>query len=139
MEPDLIINNLVIKGSELMISAARSSGPGGQHVNKTNSKVILRFDIKNSNSLTDQQKTMLLERLHNRLVGDGELLIHVESERSQIKNRAIAKERLEKLIKEALVPKKKRIATKAHKSSHEKRIKSKKMRGLLKSLRKNFE
>lgn len=137
MDADLEINHsLIIKGSELLISVSRSSGPGGQHVNKTSSRVSLRFNIKDSTSLTESQKAILLEKLASHLVGEGELLIHVESERSQYRNRQIARIRLQEIIKKALVPSKKRLATKPTFGSTEQRISSKKRRGLLKKLRK---
>lgn len=136
MEADLVLSqNLVIKGAELGISVSRASGPGGQHVNKTSSRVSLRFNIIESQSLTDIQKARLLEKLATRLVGEGELLIHVDSERSQFKNRQIARERLKEIIRKALLPRKKRVATKPTLGSKQQRISSKKKRGLLKKLR----
>jgi ribosome-associated protein len=140
MENDLVINpHLIIPGSELIVSVSRASGPGGQHVNKTSSRVSLRWSIRNSNALTDEEKALIIVRLKSRLVGEDELLIHVESERSQYKNRQIAKERLIKLVREALRPKKPRVATKPSTSAKNKRITNKKRHGTLKKLRKLIE
>lgn len=137
MEEGLVINqNLVIKGSELIISMSRSSGPGGQHVNKTSSKVLLRWSVKNSTSITDKQRARIMEGLSSRLVGDGELLIQVESERSQSRNKEIARVRLAEILRKALTPKKNRLPTGPTMGSKQRRIMSKKRRGLQKKLRK---
>jgi ribosome-associated protein len=137
METDLIINHhLVIPGTELSISVSRSSGPGGQHVNKTSSRVSLRWNIKTSLVLSETQRNLLIERLGTRLVGEGELLLHVESERSQLRNRDIARERLAEIIRKALKPIKKRIATRPTLGSKTRRITHKKKRGIVKKLRK---
>jgi len=140
MEKDLIINQqVIIPGAELSVSVSRASGPGGQHVNKTSSRVSLRWNIKISRALTQQQKIIILERLASKLVGDSELLIHVESERSQLRNREIARERLVKIIKKALKPRKRRIATKPTQESKKRRLNNKKKRGVIKKLRKALE
>lgn len=137
MESGLIVNeHLIIPDAELEVSVSRSSGPGGQHVNKTSSRVSLRWNVKTSSVLGDEQKAILFKRLSSRLVGEGEILIHVESERSQQKNRRIARERLAQLIKNALKPLKKRTATKPTLGSKKQRLKNKKLRGLLKKSRK---
>lgn len=136
MEADLVINRtLTIPGAELDLSYSRSSGPGGQHVNKTSSKVSLRWSVAESASLTDRQRAMLLARLHARLVGEGELLINVESERSQVKNRQIARERLAEIVEKALRPTKSRVATKPTKGSQIRRVEDKKKHGLVKKMR----
>lgn len=136
MEADLYIDKTTtIKGSELSVTASRASGPGGQHVNKTSSKVSLRWNVKESLSILDEQKSKILEKLKTRLVGDGELLIHVESERSQHRNREIARARLKEMIIKALVVYKKRVATKPTLGSKQKRMSTKLRRGILKKLR----
>jgi ribosome-associated protein len=136
METDLPIDHrIIIPGAELDVAVSRASGPGGQHVNKTSSRVSLRWNIAETTALTDEEKARVLERLRHRLVGESEILIHVESERSQLQNRRIARERLVKLIKDALAVKRKRIATKPTARSKTKRIESKKLRGLIKKLR----
>lgn len=136
MEADLVIHGgLVIPGHELLVSASRSSGPGGQHVNKTSSKISLRWSIAKSQALNDEQRGILLQRLASRLVQDGELLIHVESERSQYRNRRIARERLAELVEMALRPRSVRKATKPSRSSQMQRVDEKKRHGLLKKIR----
>jgi ribosome-associated protein len=140
MEADLVINkNVIIPGSELSVSTSRASGPGGQHVNKTSSRVSLRWNILESVALSDEDRAMLMNRLKSRLVGDGELLIHVESERSQLRNRHIARERLANLVSNALLPQKARVATKPTMGSKTRRIQSKKRRSIVKKLRKFIE
>ncbi len=136
MEADLAINHhIVIPGAELVVTTSRSSGPGGQHVNKTSSRVSLRWNIAETTALDDEEKTRVMAHLKSRLVGEGELLIHVESERSQFRNRMIARERLAHLISVALRPKKARVATKPTGKSKARRLESKKLRGLIKKLR----
>ncbi len=139
MESDLIINHrVVISGAELGFTASRAGGPGGQCVNTTSSRISLRWNIAESKALTDEQKARVLARLRHRLVGDGELLIHVDSERSQIHNRRLARERLAQLVKDALVVQKRRIATKPTSSSKNLRIAGKKLRGVIKQLRRDM-
>lgn len=136
METDLPINHhLIIPGDELKITASRASGPGGQHVNKTSSRISLRWNLLNTTALNDREKDRVIKRLHHRLVGDGDILIHVDSERSQLQNRRIALERLAALIKDALHVQKKRVATKPSLGSHVRRIKGKKLRGIIKQQR----
>lgn len=138
MEANLIINDdIVIPSWELRISVSRASGPGGQHVNKTSSRVSLRWNVLTTTALTDDARAMILQRLKSRLTNEGELIIHVESERSQLRNRYIARERLGELIRKALRPVKKRLATKPTLGSKTRRIAGKKKRGLIKKLRRN--
>lgn len=137
MEADLPINDQVlIPASELSISVSRASGPGGQHVNKTSSRVSLRWDVKNSKALNEAQRALIMQRLYTRLVGEGEILLHVESERSQQRNLSIARLRLVKLVRDALRPVKKRVATRPTLGSKTRRIANKKKRGIIKKLRK---
>lgn len=137
MEADLVVNQyVVIPGPELSISVSRASGPGGQHVNKTSSRVTLRWNVAKSTALTDTERARIMVRLQSRIVGEGEILIHVESERSQLQNKKIARARLCQLLREALRIKKTRIATKPTSGSKSKRLEGKKRRGILKKLRK---
>jgi len=101
-----------IPANEYELSFSRSSGPGGQNVNKLNTKATIRFSIVDSNVLTDGQKDILLERLASRISGDGELVLECGKTRSQKKNKAEVISRLNLIINEALVPKKERIPTK---------------------------
>ncbi len=121
--------------SEVEFSVTRSQGPGGQHVNKTNSCVILRFSILNSQSLTDHEKEKLLVRLKNKLIQDEFIQIRVENERDQKSNKETAFKMLIQLIQNALKDPKKRIATRPKKSSIRKRLDEKKNRSEIKKNR----
>lgn len=120
---------------ELVISAVRSSGPGGQNVNKVNTKVELRLNIAKSEALTDDEKLLLKLKLANRINENHELIITDQSSRSQLKNKNCAIEKLFLLIDTALKSNKKRIATKPTKASKLKRIQDKKLQSMKKQLR----
>lgn len=94
---------LIIPHNEITIRATRSSGPGGQHVNKTSSRIELVWNLSTSEVLTHEDRTRLLTALASKLTTDNELRIVVSDTRSQYKNRAIAEERFAELIKKALV------------------------------------
>ena len=111
---------------EIYFKTSRSSGSGGQNVNKVSSKVELNFDVINSKLLTDEQKQKISEKLFNRINKEGILKVTAESSRSQFENKHIALEKFNKLIIDCFKEKKKRIATKASKGSKEKRIQRKK-------------
>lgn len=110
---------------ELNFKAVRSSGSGGQHVNKVASKVELSFNLTESLAFSDEQKSYLLEKLHTRLTKDGVLILQCEDSRSQHKNKVLVIQRFLELIKAALVKPKKRIPTKIPKAVIKKRLKSK--------------
>ena len=122
--------------TELKYAFNRSSGPGGQHVNKVNTKVELRFNINQSKLLDLSQKEILREKLKNMLTQDGDLVVISQETRSQLKNKEIAKEKFYVLINKALKPIKKRKPTKPSKSAREKRLKDKKALSDKKSRRK---
>ena len=111
---------------ELSFSFSRSSGPGGQNVNKVNTKVTLRFSIAESDILTDEQKGILEEKLANQMTKEGEVLLTCQDSRSQLKNKEEAVRKLYDLLNEALKKKKKRKPTKPTKASKERRIQDKK-------------
>ncbi len=121
--------------SELEFSVTRSQGPGGQHVNRTNSCVQLKFSITESNSLSQDQKDKLLKRLSHRLVQGHYLMFRVESERDQKSNKDMAVKMLIELIQKNLIEPKKRKPTKPKKSAVRERLASKKTRSDLKKLR----
>lgn len=125
----------LIPWSEIEVTATRSSGAGGQHVNKTNSAVQLRFSVSASLVLSPVQKEKILRRLAHKLVQGDEILVRSEEERDQKRNKETAFENLNKLIASALVEPKKRIATKPKRSSVQKRLTSKKSRGEIKKNR----
>lgn len=120
--------------SEIEFSAIRAQGSGGQKVNKTSSAVHLRFNILAS-SLPDDCKQRLIERSDQRTTKDGVIVIKAQEFRSLEQNRASALERLNDLIRGALVPPRKRKATKPSRSAKRKRVDQKTQRGKLKSLR----
>ena len=110
---------------ELNFKAIRSSGSGGQHVNKVSSKVELSFNLDASEALTDLQKQRILNKLKNRITNDGVLILQCEESRSQHKNKELAIKRFIELIKTSLIVPKKRIPTKIPKSVIRKRLKNK--------------
>lgn len=126
-------------GNELEFTSSRSSGPGGQNVNKVNSKVTLRFDIRNSPVLTDEEKTILSNKLRSRITTDGVLVISSQDKRSQIQNKEEVVLKLEQLIAKAFEKKKARKATKPSKTSVQNRIKKKKQQSEKKKWRQKPE
>ncbi|MBB1483137.1 aminoacyl-tRNA hydrolase [Tessaracoccus sp. MC1865] len=130
-----IPDGLVIPAGELRERFARSSGPGGQGVNTTDSKVQLSFDVRASTTLTEAQRRRVLHRLRHRMA-DGVLAVEASEERSQLRNRAAARQRLAAMLREALAPPPpKRRATRPTRGSVERRLRSKKHRAELKSAR----
>jgi ribosome-associated protein len=111
--------------AELQFKAVRSSGAGGQNVNKVSSKVVLTFDLKNSKALTEEEKTLLISKLTPRLTSEQILILNCDEDRSQLKNKTIVIKRFLELISKSLVVPKKRKATKIPRSVIEKRIKAK--------------
>ena len=122
---------------ELGFRTSRSSGPGGQHVNKTESRVELIWNLHETTCLNDSQKVLLAGRIASRLTEDGSLILASEKYRSQHRNREEVRERFLELVKAGLVPVKKRRPTKPTRTSVEKRIKSKKIRGEIKRNRRD--
>ncbi len=121
---------------ELHFSSSRSSGPGGQHVNKVNTRIELRFHIPDSELLSDEEKEILLHKLKNKINKDGELIIVSQEDRSQYKNKEIALEKFLDMLKKALTPTKKRKPSKPTRASKEKRLDEKKLISLKKTQRK---
>ena len=112
--------------SELSFKAVRSSGAGGQNVNKVSSKVVLTFDLKNSQALTEEEKLLVEIKLSSRLTTDAVLILNCDEDRSQLRNKEIVTKRFLELIKNALLIPKERKPTKIPKSVIRKRIKEKK-------------
>ena len=112
--------------SELQFKAVRSSGAGGQNVNKVSSKVVLSFDLKNSQGLTEEEKALLENKLASRLTSEQILILNCDEDRSQLKNKSIVIKRFLYIITAGLVIPKIRKATKVPKSVIRKRIKDKK-------------
>lgn len=113
--------------SELILNSVRSSGPGGQNVNKVNSKVELRFDVLNSSILSAQQRMILLDKLRAKISDDGILIITCQVSRSQLENKELVLSKFYILINKSLKPVKTRIATKPTKASKEKRLEDKRV------------
>lgn len=112
---------------ELRFITSRSGGPGGQNVNKVNSKVTLQFDVQNSRILTEDQKNTLVERLSSRLTREGFLTLTAQESRSQIENKATVLEKFDKLLAAAFIKKKTRKATKPSNAAKRERLKKKKV------------
>lgn len=137
MDGDLFIQKgLVIPESELGFTASRSGGPGGQHANKTSSRVTIVWDVLHSVVLNDWQRERLLKRLAGRMSAEGVLQLDVDETRSQYQNRVLARLRLAALVVEALKVEKRRIATRPGKRAQERRLEKKKARGEIKKNRK---
>ncbi|MGC9049180.1 MAG: alternative ribosome rescue aminoacyl-tRNA hydrolase ArfB [Patescibacteria group bacterium] len=126
---------IIIPSSEYTIESFRSSGPGGQNVNKVATAKRLRFNIGLSQTLTEEQKNKIREVLAYRITKNDEILIKSEKTRSAEQNEKDAIEKFQQLINKALKPEKERIPTKPTKGSQEKRIQKKKERGEIKKLR----
>ena len=122
--------------TELQFKAVRSSGPGGQNVNKVSSKVVLTFDLVNSKSLSDEEKERALKKLKSKLTLEGILILNCDEDRSQLKNKEIVTKRFIEIITKSLLVPKERKATKVPKSVIEKRLKDKSSVAEIKQTRK---
>lgn len=133
MADDLIINTQVtIPAAELAYTASRSSGPGGQHVNTTDTRIQLRWNLEQTTALTDFQRDRVRRALASRLTEAGEVLLASDKHRSQRRNREEVTQRLAALVREALVPPKPRRKTKPTRASKERRLDEKKRRSQVK-------
>ena len=125
--------------SELSFKAVRSSGAGGQNVNKVSSKVVLTFDLLNSQSLSDEEKELSQKKLKSKLTSEGILILNCDEDRSQLKNKEIVTKRFLEIIQKSLIVPKERKATKVPKSVIEKRLKDKSTNSEIKQNRKKPE
>jgi ribosome-associated protein len=133
----LEINDLIsIDESELDWEFARSAGPGGQNVNKVETKVTLKFVVNASNSLSDEQKRRLTEGLANRITKDGVLRVTSQRHRTRVANRHAAIGRFIELVDDALMERPPRKKTKVSRAAQRRRIEAKKRRGQVKQMRK---
>jgi ribosome-associated protein len=130
-----VTETLALADWELSESFMRASGPGGQNVNKVSTAVELRFEAARSPHLTPAVKARLKRLAGRRWTTDGAIVLQVEDTRSQARNREIARERLVEMIRAALVPPKRRIATKPTLGSQRRRVAAKTARGEVKVLR----
>ena len=130
-----INNDITLADWEISEQFMRASGPGGQNVNKVSSAVELRFEAARSPSLPGYVKTRLKKLAGRKWTIEGALILRVEDTRSQARNREIARDRLKKLIRQAAIRPKKRIATRPTLGSQKRRLASKVQRGTVKFLR----
>ncbi|MDP5120382.1 MAG: aminoacyl-tRNA hydrolase [Spirosomaceae bacterium] len=133
---------IVLNGSELpnltpefRFQTSRSGGAGGQHVNKVETKVEVRFDIPNSKLISEEIKAKLLARLKSKLTSEGVIILTSQASRSQLKNKELAVKKLIKLLRKSLKEEKKRKATKPSKAAIQERLKDKKSHAEKKALR----
>ena len=130
MSEPLVVNaNLVLPADEVRWSAVRSSGPGGQNVNKVSSRVELRFDIRASKVLSAAAKARLAQLAGGRVTSDGVLIVVCQQTRDQHRNLELARERLAELVRRSLVPPKRRRATRPTRGARERRLGEKKLLG----------
>lgn len=127
-----IDDQLTIDESELEFFSTTSSGPGGQHVNRSQTRVVLRWNVLESASLDEAQRDRILEKLASRISRDGVLQIAAEDHRSQARNRDLARERFAQLLAGALHRPKRRRKTRPTRASQVRRVDDKKKRGALK-------
>lgn len=136
MSNDIFVQEgVIVPEHELEITTSKSGGAGGQHVNKTESKITIRWNVKTSNAVTHEQKMRIIQNLGARLTEDGDFIIHSSESRSQQHNKIAALKRLEKEIKKALYVPKKRMKTRISKGAKESRLQDKKYRSSVKKLR----
>jgi ribosome-associated protein len=134
----LAVNESVsIPRSELEVRVSRSSGAGGQHVNKTSSRVEIVWNVLASRALSEEQRARLSDKLSSRITGEGEVRVVASDTRSQAQNREHAEERLVELVRRALIVPRKRRATKPTRASKEARLESKKRHSSKKAQRRN--
>ncbi len=124
--------------SEVAVKAVRSSGPGGQNVNKVSTKIQLVFNVGTSQGLTDEERMRILEKLASRITSDGQLIITSDSSRSQHKNKSDAFDKLFETLTRALAVPKTRKPTKIPRAVIEKRLKAKKVQSEVKQGRKRM-
>lgn len=133
------MNNQLDFSKELMFRTSRSSGSGGQHVNKVETRVELLFNINASSVLTERQKESVHRKLKNRINIEGVLILGNETERSQRRNKSLVVKRFYELVNKAMIPDRKRKLTKIPKAVEAKRLERKKKTSAKKGLRKKVK
>ncbi|MBP6128301.1 alternative ribosome rescue aminoacyl-tRNA hydrolase ArfB [Flavobacterium sp.] len=131
--------NVEIISSELNFKAVRSSGAGGQNVNKVSSKIVLIFDVATSQGVTDEERILLNTKLKTKISQENLLILTCDEDRSQFKNKKIIIKRFFEMLEKALAKPKIRKATKISKGANEKRIQEKKKAGEIKAGRKKLD
>lgn len=131
-----ISHSIVIPESELQLTAVRSRGPGGQHVNKVSTGIVLEFDLHQSTALNDRQKHRVASHLGHRINQQGILRLQAQRYRSQSANRQAVIEKFVSLLQEACRPTKARVPTRIPNRTREKRLTEKKQRSQVKGIRK---
>lgn len=120
---------------ELEITASRSGGPGGQHVNKSDTRITVRWNVQSSGVLLPEQKELLLQKLQSQLTTEGDIIVHNSASRSQEQNKKMAIRALEEKIDRALYVPKKRMATRVPRKVKEARLSMKAQRSTIKKTR----
>ncbi len=123
--------------NEFIYSTSRSSGPGGQNVNKVSTKVELRFNLFLSPGFSEHEKEILFKKFKNRINKQSEIILVSQSERTQLKNKLAVTEKFYDLVSKALTTQKKRTSTRPTLSSKIRRLEGKRIRGIIKKMRKN--
>ena len=138
MESDITITpELTIPAREISFSMCKSGGPGGQHVNKVNSKVLLRWDFAGNTEISEEIRQKIASHCRTYVIESGELLITSTRFRSQQQNMEDCVAKLQEMLQKALAPKKKRRKTRVPKAIKEKRLEDKKKRAVKKQQRRN--
>ena len=131
-EPLTISRRITIPSSDLVIERTRSGGPGGQHVNTTDTRIRLRLDLRGCEAIPPEVKARIRRSHPSKLTSDGELLVVASAHRSQHRNIEDARERLAEIVRSALVAPKKRRPTRPTRASKERRLDAKKQRSAIK-------
>jgi ribosome-associated protein len=133
----VISRQLSIPRAELVVRASRSGGPGGQHVNTSSTRVEVLWNVRESATLFDDQRVLLMNALRTRLSAAGEIRVVASDTRSQLRNRVLAEKRLAEIVRRGLIVKKARKKTRPTRSAVERRLAEKKLRSRVKHNRRD--